>query len=86
MKKKRRKNEIGKKILEEQLKDVVGGGGDIVENAFAFLDKLGDVAAQLKKASETNTCPFCNQPIVTGAENCELKEVVMHIANAHGQK
>lgn len=74
-----------RKILEEQLKDVVGGG-DIVENVFTFLEKLGDAAAMLKKASETNTCPFCDQPIVTGAENCELKEVVMHIANAHGQK
>ena len=54
-----------------------------LQGAGIILVRIGDLLQLIKTAMDTNTCPICNQKIISGPGRCELMDFVQHIKVAH---
>ena len=84
------------KIDDSDLEKISGGGftpqdcekaaneiAAALQGAGIILVRIGDLLQLIKTAMDTNTCPICNQKIISGAGSCELMDFVQHIKVAH---
>ena len=47
-------------------------------------NNLEGLFRKIDNAAETNTCPYCNQQIIPGADKCDPNDVINHVATTHG--